>query len=526
MGGGSGTGVVVLPPLGYEHLTSHRALRALAEGLAERGCHALRVDFDGTGDSAGDQLDGGRLAAWLATAGHAVAELRTLGIAQVGLVGLRFGATVALAEAARLGVDFVVAWAPVVSGRRYVREISLLAIPAPEPVGAVALGGHVFTPETMSDIAGIDLAALPARPAAEVLLVDRDERPASAGLISRLGELGSSLDHRLVGDLAVALDRPAEESEVPRSTVEATCAWVASRSAAPTGRSAPPTVGSARRSAHPPARRAVMAWRGGTLSEEIVSLSDRQLVGVMGQPGGPSLATVVFLNSGSETHTGPGRAWVEYCRSLNVAGYETLRVDFRAWGESPDDDHAPGRPYDRHTGDDTRDLVAALRRRGDRPIVLAGLCAGAWVALRVATDTALGGVIAINPQLYWQPGDPVEALLSDTRVRRADEIAHFKRHGDRLEGERPAHPAETWLRALQGRRLPILTLFAAGDDGVEFLQDRLPRTWGEVVDGGAIHLAQIDVDHPMHQFWGRPAVLAAMTRFLDANFGRPDTESC
>jgi len=48
--GPGATGVVVVPPLGYEYWTTHRALRALAERLAAQGCSVLRFDLDGTGD--------------------------------------------------------------------------------------------------------------------------------------------------------------------------------------------------------------------------------------------------------------------------------------------------------------------------------------------------------------------------------------------------------------------------------------------------------------------------------------------
>ena len=61
-GGASSVGVVIVPPIGYEYWSSHRTLRTLAERLAEQGCSRLRFDFDGTGDSAGDQWDPARCA--------------------------------------------------------------------------------------------------------------------------------------------------------------------------------------------------------------------------------------------------------------------------------------------------------------------------------------------------------------------------------------------------------------------------------------------------------------------------------
>ena len=46
-------GIVICPPLGYEYMSSYRALRILAERLAALGFDTLRVDYDGTGNSEG-----------------------------------------------------------------------------------------------------------------------------------------------------------------------------------------------------------------------------------------------------------------------------------------------------------------------------------------------------------------------------------------------------------------------------------------------------------------------------------------
>ncbi len=91
VGSSSSVGVVIVPPIGYEYWSSHRTLRTLAERLAGRGCCALRFDFDGTGDSAGDQWDPARVRAWLNGVDHAADALRRWGVTTLVLVGLRVG---------------------------------------------------------------------------------------------------------------------------------------------------------------------------------------------------------------------------------------------------------------------------------------------------------------------------------------------------------------------------------------------------------------------------------------------------
>jgi pimeloyl-ACP methyl ester carboxylesterase len=246
------------------------------------------------------------------------------------------------------------------------------------------------------------------------------------------------------------------------------------------------------------------------------------MVGILTEPPSPRerAATVVFLNTGSEPHVGPGRAWVEYARSLAAAGHTALRVDWRGWGESPDDGHAPGRPYDEHALGDTATLVEALHADGHERVVLVGLCASAWVALRMVGDAPLAGVIALNPQMYWQPGDPVLSQV-DTGIERTDERLREER-GARwgvwtaldLLGHRP--PAGRWLDELAASGIPILALFSEGDDGLHFLRTRLARRTRRAAAGGTVHVEEIPgIDHGMHRAWLRPRMIGAMLAHLD-----------
>src|SRR4051812_12036371 len=83
------TAVVICNPLGDDYVRAHRSLRHLAEALAAAGYPVLRFDFHGTGDSAGDERDPGRVEAWRRDVGAAVDELRARsGAAAISIVGL------------------------------------------------------------------------------------------------------------------------------------------------------------------------------------------------------------------------------------------------------------------------------------------------------------------------------------------------------------------------------------------------------------------------------------------------------
>jgi hypothetical protein len=73
-----GAGVVLCPPLGYEYMSAYRSWRILAARLAALGFDALRVEYDGTGNSDGDHDDPDRVGAWLRSIDCAIDEARTL----------------------------------------------------------------------------------------------------------------------------------------------------------------------------------------------------------------------------------------------------------------------------------------------------------------------------------------------------------------------------------------------------------------------------------------------------------------
>ena len=510
-------GVVIVPPVGYEYWSSHRSLRTLAERLAQNGCLALRFDFDGTGDSAGDQWDPARLEAWQRNIGQAAAVVRGWGVTTLVVIGLRIGGTLALTQGAAVGADAVVAWAPVARGNRYVRELQLLGLAVPETPelperAGVVQAGSVFSAETLAGLGAIDLSALPDRPATRVLVVDRSDKPASAPILDRLRALGVEPDYVLREGAELFLDQPTEYATVPDGIVDEITAWVGPSQVFAEAEDAPvrrPT--------------ATVAWQGETVEEEVVELGRLGFVGILTRPpSGVSRGTVVWLNSGSEHHVGPGRAWVEYARTLALYGWTSLRVDFSGWGESPDLGHAPGRPYDQHGVAEVGEIVDALRDSGHGTIVLAGLCAGAWIALRAVLDVDVEGVLALNPQLYWQPGDPVEANIdTETHVRRLPEISRDERFAAigvwsflDLLGVRP--PAARWLDALARRRTPILAVFAEGDDGLQYIQNRIGRAFRRARSGGLIDATTVpDIDHPMHRHWQRPAMVGAISAWLD-----------
>lgn len=137
---------------GHEYERCHRAMRQLAVQLARAGHHAMRFDYYGTGDSAGECVEGS-LACWRSDIGDAIDECRRVaGRERVTLIGLRLGATLAAqAAAARDDVGNLVLYAPVTDAQ------SLLA----EWKGAQAahdrVQGRATTSAVLSEVLGFPL---------------------------------------------------------------------------------------------------------------------------------------------------------------------------------------------------------------------------------------------------------------------------------------------------------------------------------------------------------------------------------
>jgi pimeloyl-ACP methyl ester carboxylesterase len=119
------TAVLLCPPLGQEYMRSHWAMRRLADQLAKCGCHVLRFDYFGTGDSSGELIDA-KIEYWCENIQAAASELYELsGIPRVSIVGLRAGAMLAAITAA-LNTNTLVLWDPVINGIDYLQELRLV----------------------------------------------------------------------------------------------------------------------------------------------------------------------------------------------------------------------------------------------------------------------------------------------------------------------------------------------------------------------------------------------------------------
>jgi pimeloyl-ACP methyl ester carboxylesterase len=185
--------VLLCYPLVQEYMRTHWAMRKLATGLAREGVHALRFDYFGTGDSAGE-VEGASLPRWLADVRAAAAELKDLaGVRRVSIVGLRLGAGfAAMASAGGLEVKDLVLWEPATEGAGHLRELQAVEgvkygnSPNPPVSGPEELLNYPLPEPLRKAIEAIDLRTISRCAADRILLfseADRAEHQALCGAL-------------------------------------------------------------------------------------------------------------------------------------------------------------------------------------------------------------------------------------------------------------------------------------------------------------------------------------------------------
>ncbi len=435
-----GAGVVLCPPLGYEYMSVYRTWRMLAGSLAERGFDVLRPDYDGTGNSAGDYTDPDRVDAWLCGISHAVSAVQERsGSDAVALIGCRAGALLALHAASRHPVDRLALWSPFASGAALVRELKAFAAlsrqdyaDADDSGDDLNVAGHAITRATLSALSALTLDGLGARPAEDVLVVERDDRTADPALAATLEGLGCRVTGvRPSGTEAMLV--PPQRAAVAHAVIDAIAGWLADW---PTAK---------------PTRRRVAQVRGFEPKlplpcggvERVVRFGDcDRLFGVLGVPAQspPGAPAIVFFNTAVEHHIGPHRLYVPLGREFIASGHPVLRFDIGGIGDSePPSGADPHLSYPAHMLDDARAALAFMKEAApDRLILAVGLCSGAWLAFRAAAEhLPVDAIAAINPPLYLREPDRGAGWLA----QRAEAVRY---------GQAMRVPAK-WMKALRGR---------------------------------------------------------------------------
>jgi amino acid adenylation domain-containing protein len=154
------TGILICQSVGQEFMRAHRALKLLADRLADRGFAVMRFDYAGTGDSGGD-FGEASTEEWLHNIEAAAGELRTrTGVSQIALLGLRLGGLLAANAANRMtDVNYLAVWDPPSDGDRWVADARRLDSQELLALNAQLLRGSKLPEPTGEEVLGMTLSA-------------------------------------------------------------------------------------------------------------------------------------------------------------------------------------------------------------------------------------------------------------------------------------------------------------------------------------------------------------------------------
>jgi dienelactone hydrolase len=530
---GARSGVVMCPAWGREETSSHGPWRAWAQALAHAGIPCLRLDYPGEGDAWGRPDEASRLNLWVRAAEVAAEHLRAQsGVEQISMMGLRWGAVVAWLAALRSPlVHHVLAVAPVVRGRTYVRELAALQgassgeDEALARAGGFQSGGFVLDGAEVERWSAVDLGALDGvllGKVSQVDILDRDDLPSADKWGLQLRAQGVAVSTCKLADFSHIMADP-HHACLPQAwcqaSIEVLKAWMVDMAgmAALSREPGDPAPLSTPRpmAAHD---QATFNWHpllvqngqlqpepgtGCQVTERFLELPGAPACGVLSMAAGAdapaSGQAVLLLNAGSTHHIGTSRLWVELARTWAAAGHLVLRLDLAGLGDA---DPRPGCPVNQtYPHEAVADVGAAVRwlqsHPGVRHVMAGGVCAGGYHALAaVRGGVPLQAILMINPLVYMDAEGLDLSLQSGVGAHQAQSaMASYRRA--------LLSPVK-WLKLLSGganlqalgqvvsRRLGALgaRLLRSGSRMVGMpLHNDLARVLRDAMDAGAhVHL--------------------------------------
>jgi alpha-beta hydrolase superfamily lysophospholipase len=456
-GGRSRSGIVVCPPIGRDYLQAHYALRLLAEALADAGFSVLRCDYDGTGNSAGDNRDANRVDSWIGTVRQAVQVLRDMGNVDISGVGMRIGSLLAATvSTSGIAFDQLVLWDPCVSGRAFLREESALFSLLVEDIevttlqtdGSLETSGIIYDATTVADLRKLDMAELPRPFARRVLTLVRSDRvePAIFEEMSIGGEFTERGEATCQAEL---MDTAPPLQEPPVLAVKKIAKWLTAGS-----RGQPQPI---RAPACDTTAVVDQDGLGSSVRETFVHVPPAGLFGIVSESSAstPSGPTVIFLSVANQPGVGPNRLWVELSREWAHYGVRSLRLDLSGLGDSPNrrSEHVRWCPHKPEAFDDVRDAAQWASHDDPDNVILVGLCSSGCQALDSSFDLRPRAAVAINPSIAFVPPEKSEGKPLDPRRRivfAKDSVPDVLREGGRLSSLRERYPKLAWRVRMLG----------------------------------------------------------------------------
>jgi len=417
--------MLICNPFGYEAMCAHRSVRALAEMATRNGVPALRFDYSGTGDSSDIDDSANQISLWEEDVIAAMDELkRRVGAKRVVIAGLRLGASVALLAAKDLPTASLVLIAPILDGKRLLRELRVTRLasnssrqrlsPTDDHLAlseGIEASGYLLHAATVSALLDFDMTKSPMPMSQDILILDDPIIPRAKEWAASITAGPGHSCYMTVPSLMSMVITPPHFQNVPEAVLKVVDEWLrdliarrpATKDLASTGeqiRDAFLTTSAIS------ADGGVTIRPSNTTERPVVFGSRHALFGIVTEP--PSIdrpvTAVILLNSGATHHVGGSRMHVTLARRWAGDGYLVLRFDLAGLGDSvTNSDQSNYDVFPEHALSDIKDAINFLSANYTiESIALGGICSGAYHAFRaVAESFPVSGVLLVNPSNYF-----------------------------------------------------------------------------------------------------------------------------
>lgn len=417
--------VLFANPWGLEDMCTRKFRRVIAEKLADEGIASLRFDYPHTGDALDEENGATGFQGWVSVFSAAAVQLKHLsGCQTIIVVAQGIGALVAASACChRQDIQAAAFLAPVVSGRAYVRELSIMsrmvnekldiALPEASP-DSLLIGGLHVPADVVSDLKKINLTKLDGLSLRHLIVFTRKGNAGDQDLVSHFAGSSCAVTTADFTSYETMTTDPTL-AVVPEDVVTRLLSWVLDL--------APPIIQTSQRETCPHD-----ALLGRHFEEKPVRFGEgKRLLGILCKSSSTiprRNVTVLMISAGYEPMWGWARMSVRLARTLAEHGISSLRFDCANVADSPPvPDSARQVLYSQNQVADVAAAVSFLKETYPQAAIIAtGRCSGAYLGFRaILANEDITGAVIVNPLVYeWPEGKSVDEALRTPLLRSAD----------------------------------------------------------------------------------------------------------
>jgi len=252
---------------------------------------------------------------------------------------------------------------------------------------------------------------------------------------------------------------------------------------------------------------------------------------------------VLFLNAGLIHRIGPSRIYVKLSRVLAGMGFVSFRYDFSGIGDSgPREDKLPA---EESIPDEICQAMDYLQESRDiRQFILVGMCSGASVSFKAATDDGddrIRAAVLVNPLMprtarsermlsasyHWQHSvfNPkswikficVKSNYTDLWAALSYSISRKLFPGLRkkvVSNEVEAKLADAF-KSLMERRVHLLLMFSEGEIGDQYLKEIIGKEYNSMQSSGRLHsVSLLGSDHNVTPLASQEKLIHVVSEWL------------